>query len=140
MFFFFLMIRRPPRSTRIDTLFPYTTLFRSGQAVHHLGRGRAAFGDGTFHAHVERPVGAEREATLWLVDLHGGDAEVEGDAGGPGRQAVGEQALHVAEAAFDDGEAAGIALAQIAAVSDGGAVAVDAADGAVGGQIGRAHV
>src|SRR3546814_13073754 len=28
-FFFFLMIRRPPRSTRTDTLFPYTTLFRS---------------------------------------------------------------------------------------------------------------
>src|SRR3546814_14334696 len=29
MFFVFLMIRRPPRSTRTDTLFPYTTLFRS---------------------------------------------------------------------------------------------------------------
>src|SRR3546814_8613234 len=28
-FMFFLMIRRPPRSTRTDTLFPYTTLFRS---------------------------------------------------------------------------------------------------------------
>src|SRR3546814_4363461 len=28
---FFLMIRRPPRSTRTDTLFPYTTLFRSDQ-------------------------------------------------------------------------------------------------------------
>src|SRR3546814_11845633 len=28
-FFFLLMIRRPPRSTRTDTLFPYTTLFRS---------------------------------------------------------------------------------------------------------------
>src|SRR6056297_2545795 len=28
LFFFFLMIRRPPRSTRTDTLFPYTTLFR----------------------------------------------------------------------------------------------------------------
>src|SRR3546814_15218273 len=27
--FFFLMIRRPPRSTRTDTLFPYTTLVRS---------------------------------------------------------------------------------------------------------------
>src|SRR3546814_12341905 len=27
--FFFLMNRRPPRSTRTDTLFPYTTLFRS---------------------------------------------------------------------------------------------------------------
>src|SRR3546814_13903338 len=33
--FFFLMIRRPPRSTRTDTLFPYTTLFRSG-AGHHV--------------------------------------------------------------------------------------------------------
>src|SRR3546814_16828651 len=32
-FFVFLMIRRPPRSTRTDTLFPYTTLFRS--QVYH---------------------------------------------------------------------------------------------------------
>src|SRR3546814_1737066 len=32
-FLFFLMIRRPPRSTRTDTLFPYTTLFRSGVFV-----------------------------------------------------------------------------------------------------------
>src|SRR3546814_3345274 len=31
--FFFLMIRRPPRSTRTDTLFPYTTLFRSKAAL-----------------------------------------------------------------------------------------------------------
>src|SRR3546814_14880341 len=31
------MIRRPPRSTRTDTLFPYTTLFRSGQAVDNPG-------------------------------------------------------------------------------------------------------
>src|SRR3546814_1099762 len=31
--FFFLMIRRPPRSTRTDTLFPYTTLFRSSLAA-----------------------------------------------------------------------------------------------------------
>src|SRR3546814_11820726 len=29
--FFFVMIRRPPRATRPDTLFPYTTLFRSGR-------------------------------------------------------------------------------------------------------------
>src|SRR3546814_6036132 len=29
---FFLMLRRPPRSTRTDTLFPYTTLFRSTEA------------------------------------------------------------------------------------------------------------
>src|SRR3546814_20039305 len=31
--FFFVMIRRPPRSTRTDTLFPYTTLFRSNAFV-----------------------------------------------------------------------------------------------------------
>src|SRR3546814_2423035 len=37
------MIRRPPRSTRTDTLFPYTTLFRSlfgDQCAHPVGRGR----------------------------------------------------------------------------------------------------
>src|SRR3546814_16804349 len=33
VYFFFLMIRRPPRSTRTDTLFPYTTLFRSARRV-----------------------------------------------------------------------------------------------------------
>src|SRR3546814_18802548 len=33
LFIFFLMIRRPPRSTRTDTLFPYTTLFRSDVAL-----------------------------------------------------------------------------------------------------------
>src|SRR5213596_3813255 len=32
MIFFFLMIRRPPRSTQDRTLFPYTTLFRSNRA------------------------------------------------------------------------------------------------------------
>src|SRR3546814_7971927 len=38
-FFFFLMIRRPPRSTRTDTLFPYTTLFRS-RGAHLYAEGR----------------------------------------------------------------------------------------------------
>src|SRR3546814_20429001 len=38
---FFLMIRRPPRSTRTDTLFPYTTLFRS---VKTLDMGEVGFG------------------------------------------------------------------------------------------------
>src|SRR3546814_6868485 len=37
--FFVLMIRRPPRSTRTDTLFPYTTLFRSGCVEHGVGPG-----------------------------------------------------------------------------------------------------
>src|SRR3546814_6533300 len=41
--FFVLMIRRPPRSTRTDTLFPYTTLFRSwgaDEADRRVGKGR----------------------------------------------------------------------------------------------------
>src|SRR3546814_20556776 len=36
IWFFFLMIRRPPRSTRTDTLFPYTTLVRSTGGFPHL--------------------------------------------------------------------------------------------------------
>src|SRR3546814_8726865 len=49
---FFLMIRRPPRATRTDTLFPYTTLFRSTfvvggklySIVAHLQNGLGVFG------------------------------------------------------------------------------------------------
>src|SRR3546814_20838087 len=37
---FFLMIRRPPRSTRTDTLFPYTTLFRSSADIEVGDRDR----------------------------------------------------------------------------------------------------
>src|SRR3546814_15338003 len=42
--FFFLMIRRPPRSTRTDTLFPYTTLFRSAVPARRrkAGHGRVS--------------------------------------------------------------------------------------------------
>src|SRR3546814_14295114 len=39
------MIRRPPRSTRTDTLFPYTTLFRSGdRGARYAGPGHRAAG------------------------------------------------------------------------------------------------
>src|SRR3546814_9588623 len=42
---FCLMIRRPPRSTRTDTLFPYTTLFRSFGSGHRIGN----YLDGAYH-------------------------------------------------------------------------------------------
>src|SRR3546814_15016749 len=45
--FFFLMIRRPPRSTRTDTLFPYTTLFRSVRALLEAESARLAALRGT---------------------------------------------------------------------------------------------
>src|SRR3546814_18527864 len=49
--FFFLMILRPPRSTRTDTLFPYTTLFRSGDDASVLADRPMAFGA---HARVDQ--------------------------------------------------------------------------------------
>src|SRR3546814_14350231 len=52
------MIRRPPRSTRTDTLFPYTTLFRS-----------AAFADVEFAIPVPRPTSqpSARDSFLYLL-------------------------------------------------------------------------
>src|SRR3546814_970449 len=50
--FFFLMIRRPPRSTRTDTLFPYTTLFRSDVRANVTeARPTSSEGDYTLHGH-----------------------------------------------------------------------------------------
>src|SRR3546814_3798635 len=54
VFFFFLMIRRPPRSTRTDTLFPYTTLFRSS-CIGHTGAARR-----TQPRHTDALVGSPR--------------------------------------------------------------------------------
>src|SRR5256885_7907117 len=51
-FFFFLMIRRPPRST----LFPYTTLFRS----HHAARGGARLRRASFRRHDGARAGAHQ--------------------------------------------------------------------------------
>src|SRR3546814_7336647 len=59
-FFFFLMIRRPPRSTRTDTLFPYTTLFRS--ALRGRGRGCAQRRARAPAARPRRLRGADRRA------------------------------------------------------------------------------
>src|SRR3546814_10277670 len=55
---FFLMVRRPPRSTRTDTLFPYTTLFRSRACVvlarRRVQRQRPLGGRGLRHRSVKR--------------------------------------------------------------------------------------
>src|SRR2546427_9240052 len=63
MFFFFLMIRRPPRST----LFPYTTLFRSLEAT--LAQGRVQAPDAGRRAAV-----VERRTVLGLDDVRRDDA------------------------------------------------------------------
>src|SRR6184192_4826109 len=61
VFFFFLMIRRPPRSTRRLTLFPYTTLFRPPAArPDPRARGRP---------HLSRGAGAERRSEEHTSEL-----------------------------------------------------------------------
>src|SRR3546814_15183409 len=79
------MIRRPPRSTRTDTLFPYTTLFRSAgplpdsSAVEHSTVNRMAVGSNptrgaNFHliyAHVQPPCPARRIRLRSRSRLHG---------------------------------------------------------------------
>src|SRR3546814_8691988 len=75
------MIRRPPRSTRTDTLFPYTTLFRSAdcrvyrrpQAVSHWDTGKAAF---YFKPRVRRP--AVKTSIQYRAGLPGGRMHMAG--------------------------------------------------------------
>src|SRR3546814_3134263 len=66
LYFFVLRIRRPPRSTRTDTLFPYTTLFRSladeaflHSTAHVKARIRARL----------KPITTYREKLLALLDF-----------------------------------------------------------------------
>src|SRR3546814_12028969 len=73
--FFFLMIRRPPRSTRTDTLFPYTTLFRSVRMVA-AGQADAFAAMAGMHAQrrVERPGAVELQLAAarqceWLLAI-----------------------------------------------------------------------
>src|SRR3546814_10867220 len=56
-FSFLLMIRRPPRSTRTDTLFPYTTLFRSCRLCAADQPRRADGGDQPEHIVLRRRCG-----------------------------------------------------------------------------------
>src|SRR3546814_5290858 len=72
-FFFLLMIRRPPRSTRTDTLFPYTTLFRSpaGDAANGYEEQRSGSpshrdNGGRSLRLVRRPLGGDSRAQLVL--------------------------------------------------------------------------
>src|SRR3546814_5037034 len=90
------MIRRPPRSTRTDTLFPYTTLFRSQRrdAVHAGDRQRRAPGavEHQFGQVVMHGLHARQQREL-VVDL---GAEHFGDLGRL-RVAVGRSEEHTSE-------------------------------------------
>src|SRR3546814_16595397 len=67
------MIRRPPRSTRTDTLFPFTTLFRSiTEAVHTEHFQRCAVEENLQHAHwLERNLRPRHAFEERLTDFIG---------------------------------------------------------------------
>src|SRR3546814_10919624 len=75
---FFFMIRRPPRSTRTDTRFPYTTLFRSvladGNAVSgtRLNAKGEPIDQATLQSLVAKPISdqawADLESATWVLD------------------------------------------------------------------------
>src|SRR3546814_1884217 len=97
LLFFFLIIRRPPRSTRTDTLFPYPTLFRSARGdgacrpaeygvLRHSGRRRAS----------ERHCRGDRRAYADRTDQHAdpvgrGDGDAPPDADRPVRPPRSEE-------------------------------------------------
>src|SRR3546814_8212429 len=79
MCFFFLMIRLPPRSTRTDTLFPYTTLFRSQHDLGALDRLDVVAGVDDAGA------GGQLAGPLRPVGQVGGDAKAAADQHPPDR-------------------------------------------------------
>src|SRR3546814_3474715 len=132
------MIRRPPRSTRTDTLFPYTTLFRSQRNI------------------VTRVLGVyeQVEADLWPVDPVSGDRIVLCSDGLFNE--VGDDQISAVLRRLDDPQDASAELVRLANegggrdhitvvvldVVDDGGVAQRASAALAGGssEIGRAHV
>src|SRR3546814_8429382 len=68
--FFFLMIRRPPRSTRTDTLFPYTTLFRSAIFTRVVVNMTELAGADLRGALTDRPAGRGLEELGDPLEVH----------------------------------------------------------------------
>src|SRR3546814_5148734 len=81
------MIRRPPRSTRTDTLFPYTTLFRSeNETVRDLFGGEAVF---------TGRIGMTPEGAITLTQLSGRAPDFR--LSGSGRYEPGRSEEHTSE-------------------------------------------
>src|SRR3546814_7194276 len=72
------MIRRPPRSTRTDTLFPYTTLFRSGDRCENLTGEKRHRCDriAKLFRHHRRVEQGHAEPAMLFGDEHSGNAQI----------------------------------------------------------------
>src|SRR3546814_3005391 len=75
--FFFLRIRRPPRATRTDTLFPYTTLFRSLARLGQSGHRRAQPAQRIAPARDRRPTGVADTPADIVQCAHGRGQRIE---------------------------------------------------------------
>src|SRR3546814_6413135 len=121
------MVRRPPRSTRTDTLSPYTPLFRSSDLRWHGSgeqqrlvprrQGADDLSDIADEAHVEHAVGLVEDEVRDAVETHVALVQQVHEASGRGDQNVdpARQRAHLrplGDAAEDDG----VAQAQVAAV------------------------
>src|SRR3546814_17280698 len=90
-FLCFLMIRRPPRSTRTATLFPYTTLFRSQIGAHPedgkvVSQGKGRFGPyvkhGKLYATIPADIDPESVTLEQALELLKAQAEKKAAKGG----------------------------------------------------------
>src|SRR3546814_17792103 len=73
------MIRRPPRSTRTDTLFPYTTLFRSGRKLRRHPEGNRRRGKSGHRRAVWRTKKIGPVDKVWQPNPRGGQGEEGGE-------------------------------------------------------------
>src|SRR3546814_8131062 len=83
------MIRRPPRSTRTDTLFPYTTLFRSHEVESERRRQRQDRDDGEQPVKIRSDIPAAANAQKSVVD-HQHEAAWDGEGGGRSEEHTSE--------------------------------------------------
>ena len=77
------------------------------------------------HAHIEGAVGLEGEAARGVVELHRGDADVEHDAVARSETGLARDAVEIAEAPGNEGQAARIACGERGAGGNRGGIAVE---------------
>src|SRR3546814_15568977 len=87
------MIRRPPRSTRTDTLFPYTTLVRSARPAHRVAQRRAGAGERA----PRRPRAAALRRAPGDRGMIGGGADCEAELAAARLRMTLEQNVSLAE-------------------------------------------
>src|SRR3546814_20371036 len=115
------MIRRPPRSTRTDTLFPYTTLFRSDEpwAMAFLPDGRLLVTEKRGHLRLFDPASGQ------VGEIVGVPAVAYGGQGGfgdvvPHPQFASNGLVYISYAEQRDGDTRGAAVARATLTLDAG--------------------